>query len=43
MEPEIRRILIDDIDELTELYVDTYKRKPWNETWKYEKKRTIQR
>jgi hypothetical protein len=24
----------DDIDEITELYIETYKQEPWNETWK---------
>ena len=36
MELTIRKIAIDDIDEITELFIDTYKRQPWNETWKRE-------
>ena len=36
MELTIRKIAIADIDEITELYIDTYKREPWNETWKKE-------
>jgi len=32
----IRKITIDDIDEITELYVNTYKQEPWNENWSKE-------
>ena len=32
----IREIMIDDVDEITELYIETYKQKPWNENWKKE-------
>ena len=32
----IKGITIDDIDEITELYVETYKKEPWNENWKKE-------
>jgi hypothetical protein len=36
MELKIRKPAIDDIDEIIELYIDTYKREPWNENWKKE-------
>jgi aminoglycoside 6'-N-acetyltransferase I len=32
----IRKIIIDDIDEITELYIETYKQEPWNKNWKNE-------
>jgi N-acetylglutamate synthase-like GNAT family acetyltransferase len=32
----IREIAIEDIDEITELYIETYKKEPWNENWKKE-------
>ena len=32
----IKRITIEDIDEITELYIETYKKEPWNENWKKE-------
>ena len=32
----IRKISIVDIDEITELYIETYKQEPWNENWKKE-------
>jgi GNAT superfamily N-acetyltransferase len=30
----IKEITNDDIDEITELYIETYRQEPWNETWK---------
>lgn len=32
----IRKVTIDDIDEITELYIETYRQEPWNENWKRE-------
>jgi len=32
----IRKPIIDDIDEITKLYIETYKQEPWNENWKKE-------
>jgi aminoglycoside 6'-N-acetyltransferase I len=32
----IRKPIIDNIDEITELYIETYKQEPWNENWKRE-------
>ena len=29
----IEKIKIQDLDEITDLYVETYKHEPWNETW----------
>jgi len=33
MELKIRNVIIDDINEVTELYIETYKKEPWNENW----------
>lgn len=30
---QIRGITFDDIDEITELYIETYKKEPWKENW----------
>jgi len=32
----IKEITIEDIDVITELYIETYKKEPWNENWKKE-------
>jgi N-acetylglutamate synthase-like GNAT family acetyltransferase len=32
----IGKISIEDIDEITKLYIETYKKEPWNENWKKE-------
>jgi len=32
----IRKPIIDNIDEIIELYIETYKQEPWNEKWKKE-------
>jgi N-acetylglutamate synthase-like GNAT family acetyltransferase len=32
----IRKIIFDDVDEITELYIETYKQEPWNENWNKE-------
>jgi N-acetylglutamate synthase-like GNAT family acetyltransferase len=36
MELIIKKVFIDDVDEITELYIETYKQEPWNENWKRE-------
>ena len=33
MELLIRKITFDDMDEITELYAQTYQQEPWNENW----------
>jgi len=32
----IKEITLDVIDEITDLYLETYKKEPWNENWKKE-------
>jgi len=32
----IRKPIIDNIDEITELYIEIYRQEPWNENWKKE-------
>ena len=36
MELKFREVSIDDIEEITELYIETYKKEPWKENWKTE-------
>jgi hypothetical protein len=36
MELEIREVVNNDIEEITELFIETYKKEPWNENWKKE-------
>jgi hypothetical protein len=36
MELEVREVANNDIDEIMELFIETYKKEPWNENWNKE-------